>query len=131
PRREGKALIERMAPSRSRGMYPPARFRPNLLYLVIGLVWFWLILFVIYPIVNIFLANKLDSYIRIFTTPYYRRVIWNTLALGGTVSFIGTAIAFIYAYTLARVEFSTRWRRLLHFVALIPTVAPPFVFGIS
>ena len=103
----------------------------KILYLLMALLWVWLAIFVIYPLLNVMTTGRLAEFQRVLQRSYYRKVIMNTLGLGGTVALLSTTIAFIYAYTITKVDLPRRLRRLLHFIALIPTVSPPFIFGIS
>ena len=58
-----------------------------------------------------------------------RRVVWNTVSLGTTVALLGTALATLYAYAMTRVALP--WKRLWHFVALLPTISPPILMALS
>jgi iron(III) transport system permease protein len=94
-------------------------------------LWAWLAVFVLYPLVSVLLTSAGESYWEILVAPHSRRAIVNTLALGATVAVLATTVAFLYAYTVTRIALPKRVHRLLHFIALIPTVTPPFVFGVS
>ena len=61
---------------------------------------------------------------RIFTSPVNLRIIRNTVVLGALVGAIGTAVGFLFAYAQARLQF--RGKRILHLIALLPIVSPPF-----
>ncbi|QPZ38753.1 ABC transporter permease [Paramicrobacterium chengjingii] len=61
---------------------------------------------------------------RIFTDTVNHRVVGNTLVLGLVVGVVGTAVGFLFAFAQARLQF--RGKRLLHLLAMIPIVAPPF-----
>jgi len=58
------------------------------------------------------------------SSPTTLRIIGNTLLLGAVVGAGGTLVGFIMAYAQARVQF--RGKRLLHLIALLPIVSPPF-----
>lgn len=57
-------------------------------------------------------------------SPVNRVILINTVVLGLVVGCIGTVIGFIFAFVQARMDF--RGKRLLHLIALIPIVSPPF-----
>ncbi|HHW83747.1 MAG TPA: iron ABC transporter permease [Actinomycetales bacterium] len=61
---------------------------------------------------------------RIFTSPVNLRIIQNTVVLGIVVGAIGTLIGFLFAYAQARLKF--RGKKILHLLALLPIVSPPF-----
>jgi iron(III) transport system permease protein len=94
-------------------------------------LWAWLGVFVLYPLVSVLLTSTGESYREILAAAHTRRAVFNTLALGATVAVLATAVAFLYAYTVTRIALPRRVHRLLHFIALVPTVTPPFVFGVS
>jgi len=95
-------------------------------------------LFVVYPLVRILAESffrrgefSLAAYESILTRPVYHRVIQNTLVLGVIVAIGGTAIGFVYAYTLVRVGLP-RWLALpLRLLVLLPIVSPPFALALS
>ncbi|MDF2708240.1 MAG: iron transporter permease [Nonomuraea muscovyensis] len=58
------------------------------------------------------------------TDPVNRRILWNTVQLGLIVAVTGTTIGFVLAYAQVRLRF--RGKRLLHLIALMPIVSPPF-----
>lgn len=71
-----------------------------------------------------FSAEGLDVVTKVFTSPVHRTIISNTVVLGLIVGAIGTAIGFALAYAQARMTF--RGKKLLHLLALLPIVSPPF-----
>ncbi|MDO5696584.1 MAG: iron ABC transporter permease [Dermatophilus congolensis] len=58
------------------------------------------------------------------TNPTNRRVAWNTVQLGVIVSIVGTFLGFVMAFAQVRLKFPGK--RLLHLIALMPIVSPPF-----
>jgi iron(III) transport system permease protein len=107
--------------------------RPLLLWAGVGLIWAFLILFLVYPLCRVFydavsdeagrltLANVRDF----FTDRFYLRSLWNSLLLGAatvvTSSVLGVAIALL----LVRCDF--RGRGLFNYLTLIPIISPPLV----
>jgi len=61
--------------------------------------------------------------------PLNLRVIGNTVLLGVVVGVAGTVVGFLLAYAQARLEF--RGKKLLHLLALMPIVSPPFAVATS
>lgn len=72
-----------------------------------------------------YFARYFDSYYG----PYSRQVFLNTLEMGLLTAFGGTALGFIFAYTMVRC--SPPFKRLIHILALVPTVSPPFALALS
>ncbi len=72
-----------------------------------------------------YFARYFDSYYG----PYSRQVFLNTLEMGLLTAFGGTALGFIFAYTIVRC--SPPVKGLIHILALVPTVSPPFALALS
>jgi iron(III) transport system permease protein len=96
--------------------------------IVIALVVAILILLIGYPLVRIltqsFSPEGRDTLGQILTSATNRSVLLNTVVLGLVVGAAGTAIGFAFAYAQARLDF--RGKRILHLIALLPIVSPPF-----
>jgi iron(III) transport system permease protein len=100
------------------------------------LLWLWLLALVVYPLVQVFLPALFHegqfggaAFRRIFALPYYRNVLANTLVLAGAVACLGTLMGFAYAFVVIRVAIPRPG--LFHLLALLPTISPPFIFGLS
>lgn len=77
-------------------------------------------------------ALSLKYFTRYFDSyygPYNRLVFWNTLQMGLFTAAGGTALGFMFAYTMVRC--SIPFKRLIHLLALVPTVSPPFAIALS
>lgn len=101
-----------------------------------ALLWLWLLLVVAYPLVHVFLPALFQdgrlsgaTFSRIFALPYYRKILGNTLLLATLVASAGTLIGFAYAFVVVRVAIPRPG--LFHLMALLPTISPPFIFGLS
>lgn len=96
--------------------------------LVIALVVGILLLLIGYPLIRIltqsFSPEGRDTLGQILTSATNRGVLLNTVVLGLVVGAVGTGIGFAFAYAQARLEF--RGKRILHLIALLPIVSPPF-----
>jgi iron(III) transport system permease protein len=114
---------------------PPAMPRVARLLPALGVavVWLFLLVFLVYPLLRIaYDAFSDDSgrltlanFAAFFGDAYYLRSLWNSLLLGlGTVvttSVLGFAVAFL----LVRCDFAGR--NLFSYLTLIPIIAPPLV----
>ncbi|WP_308797909.1 ABC transporter permease [Agromyces silvae] len=65
----------------------------------------------------------------IVTNPTNVRIAINTLVLGVTVGTVGTVVGFLFAFAQVRLRF--RGKKLLHLIALLPIVSPPFAVATS
>jgi iron(III) transport system permease protein len=63
-------------------------------------------------------------YAEFFTSAVDLRILWNTLVLGVLTGLAGTAIGFLFAFVQARLD--VPGKRVLHLIALVPVVSPPF-----
>lgn len=63
-------------------------------------------------------APGLDNFRHIAGDTLYAKVLWNTVVISGTTTFLALLLGYPFAYTLANT--STRMRRLLFFVVLVP-----------
>lgn len=64
---------------------------------------------------------------RYLNSPVYRTIILNTLKMGLIVATLGTALGFLLAYV--QVKVATPFKRLIHIVALVPIISPPFALA--
>jgi iron(III) transport system permease protein len=98
-----------------------------------GLIWLFLLVFVLYPLTRIFydaFTNEagqftLANFQEFFTDRFYLRSLWNSLMLGFatvlTTSVIGIAVAFL----IIRYEFP--YRNLFGYLTMLPMILPPLV----
>ncbi|HEV8441592.1 MAG TPA: iron ABC transporter permease [Methylomirabilota bacterium] len=110
----------------------PARARIAVV-LGVGLIWAFLIVFLVYPLTRVFydaVTNEagqwtVANFREFFTDHFYLRSLWNSLVLGVitviTSSILGIAIAFL----LVRFDF---WgRNFWSYLTMIPIISPPLV----
>jgi iron(III) transport system permease protein len=72
-----------------------------------------------------YLSRYYDSYYG----PYSRGVFFNTLEMGILTATCGTLLGFIFAYSQVRCNMP--FKRLIHVLALVPTISPPFAIALS
>lgn len=72
-----------------------------------------------------YLGRYFDSYYG----PFARRVFIDTLIMGVLTATGGTILGFFFAYTMVRADIP--FKRLIHLLALVPTVSPPFAIALS
>lgn len=106
---------------------------PAITYIGFGLIWAFLILFVLYPLTRIFydaFTNEagwftLANFQEFFTDRFYLRSLWNSLVLGVaaviTTSVIGISVAFL----IIRYEFP--YRNTFGYLTMLPMILPPLV----
>ncbi len=99
-------------------------------------IWILLGMFILYPILMVIHQSltpngefSLEVYKRIFTKIYFRKPFVNSLKLGTTVAFIGTFIAYIFAYAINRTNIPLK--RFFRTIATMPIVSPPFALALA
>ncbi|MBX3029342.1 MAG: iron ABC transporter permease [Chloroflexi bacterium] len=89
---------------------------------------------IVWPVLAVIGAALTDGAIPIFQrylSPPQNQILVNTVVLGVVVATVGTAIAFLFAFVQVRVP-ANRWlKRVLHVIALLPIVSPPFALAIA
>ena len=97
-----------------------------------------LLTFVAFPIGSVLIKSFLDRegggltlqyYIEFFSHRYYYSSIVNSLILAVTTTGILVVLGFIFAYMVTRGPSALRMP--LKVVALLPLIAPPYIFGIA
>ncbi len=76
-----------------------------------------------------FSLEYLKRYFDSYYGPYNRWVFKNTLVMGVATATGGTVLGFIFAYTMVRC--SAPFKNVVHILALVPTVSPPFALALS
>ena len=99
----------------------------------VALIWIFVVVFVVYPLLRVFYDAfsdesgrlTLQNFVAFLGDAFYRRSLWNSLLLGlGTVaatSVLGIAMALL----LVRYDFPGR--DLFGYLTLIPIISPPLV----
>jgi iron(III) transport system permease protein len=110
--------------------------RDPLLMAVIVIVLSALILFILYPLVSVVLTSfrtptgySLRVFKEALSSGYIWRAFRNSMLMGALTAVLGSAVGFVFAFTIARTDMPCK--RLLHFVAIIPVVSPPFIGALS
>lgn len=101
--------------------------------IAIAIVVVIIALLIAIPVLSILFESTRPSGVNVLknaiSNPVSKQILLNTVWLGVSVGFFGTAIGFILAFIQVRLEF--KGKKLLHVFALVPLVAPPFAFATS
>ncbi len=94
-------------------------------------------LFILFPLARLLEATfwqqghpTLAVLVRVLEVGYNRRALTNSLMLAGLVSVTGTVLGFLFAYTATRPRLAA-WRRVLHYLIVLPLISPPFMFALA
>lgn len=98
-----------------------------------GLIWTFLIVFVLFPLTRIFydaFTNDTGSFTLInfwdfFTDKFYLRSFWKSMALGIATVFTTSVIGIAVAFLIVRYEFP--YRNLFSYLTMLPLILPPLV----
>jgi iron(III) transport system permease protein len=92
----------------------------------VGLV---LLLLILFPVLMVLAKPRLVDWQELWETPYYLRVIRNTLAIVALSSISATLVGFLFAYAIekARIPLGGFFRT----IAILPLFSPPFVLGLA
>ena len=95
-----------------------------------------LLVFIVWPLVRVAIVSVVRDGVPSFTVYqeqvrswYVQRALWNSLLVGVLTAGISIVLGFVYAYTLVRT--AVPLKRLLHVLAILPIVSPPFVSSIA
>jgi len=85
--------------------------------------------FLLWPVGLILLYPTLPSLGRVLADEHWFEALWHSIAMAALVGGTATPLGLAYAYAIVRVR--TRGSGVLHGIALLPILAPPFVISIS
>ena len=66
-----------------------------------------------------------------YLSPPQNQILVNTVILGLVVATVGTSVAILFAFVQVRVPAPRLLKGLMHVVALLPIVSPPFAFAVA
>jgi len=115
---------------RSRAAWTVSRLAPAL---GVGVVWLFLLVFLVYPLLRILYdafsddAGRLTlaNFLAFARDPYYLRSLANSLLLGLGTVVAASVVGFAVAFLLVRYDFVGR--NLFGYLTLIPIISPPLV----
>jgi iron(III) transport system permease protein len=105
---------------------------------VLGLIWLLLALFVAYPLLMLGVRAATDNGTFDLTPALDAlrqantlRAFLNSLLLATLVGLLGTAVGFLFAFTVARARIGRVMAWLLDTATLLPLISPPFTTSIA
>ena len=100
-----------------------------LLLLTIVFIILFTSCFVIWPVVRLIALARPSEFLVLFTNSRWARSLANSLFMMVISTVSCTVTAFIFAYTITRLDVPLK--RLFRFITLLPIVSPPFVVALS
>lgn len=104
------------------------RNEPLLLLVILSIILF-VGFFVVYPVVRVIAFPGMNDYMKLFTKVRWYKAVKNSLLMTGLSTITCTAVAFLFAYVIARLDVPCKG--LFKFVTLLPIVSPPFIVALS
>jgi len=106
--------------------------------MVLGLIWLLLALFVVFPLLMLGIRAATDNgtfdlapAITALRQANTLRAFLNSLLLATLVGLLGTALGFLFAFTVARARIGHLMAWLLDTATLLPLISPPFTTSIA
>ncbi len=104
-----------------------------ILALALVLVSLFVFIAIILPILGMvgtaFSPESLPLFDKYLAQPNYQTIISNTVVLGLTVGLLGTVVGFLFAYVQVKVKAPALVKRVMHLIALVPIISPPFALA--
>lgn len=101
---------------------------PLLLLAIIAIILF-VGFFVVYPVARVITFPSGQDYMQLFQKARWFTAVKNSLFMTLISTLSCTAVAFLFAYVIARLEVPCKG--LFRFVTLLPIVSPPFIVALS
>lgn len=101
---------------------------PLLLLAILAIILF-VGFFVVYPVVRVITFPGVQDYMQLFGRARWFTALKNSLFMTLVSTLSCTAVAFLFAYVIARLEVPCKG--LFRFVTLLPIVSPPFIVALS
>ena len=107
--------------------------RASVAMLGFGLIWAFLIAFVLYPLTRIFydaVTNEAGQFTLVnfrdfFTDSFYLRSFWRSMVLGVAAVFTTSVVGIAVALLIIRYEFP--YRKTFSYLTMLPMILPPLV----
>ena len=100
-----------------------------MLAVVIALTILITVYFVLWPLIKVISFPKLEDYMKLFTYSRWYRAALNSLYMTVISTASCTLIAFVFAYTIARLDVPLKG--MFRFITMLPIVSPPFIVALS
>lgn len=100
-----------------------------LLMLAIIAIYFFVGFFVVYPVIRVITFPSGQDYMQLFQKARWFTALKNSLFMTLISTVSCTAVAFLFAYVIARLDVPCKG--LFRFVTLLPIVSPPFIVALS
>ncbi len=104
-------------------------FKDPILLLMFVVITVALVVFVIYPIISVFLFPDIEDYVKVFTDLRYRKAAFNSLFIMVLSTITATVFGFVYAYSIVKTDIP--FKKFFKIVSILPLFSPPFMVAFS
>lgn len=111
-------------------------WKEPLLFVSILAIFYFLLVFVAYPIFLVFKTSLIvdkqfsfSNYLAIFSKRYFYQPFLNSMILGALTAFSGTLLGFTFAYAITRTPIP--FKRFFRLAATFPIISPPFIVSLA
>jgi len=111
-------------------------WKEPLLLVAILAIFYFLILFVAFPIFQVFRYSlvidkhfDISNYLAVFSARYYYQPFLNSIVLGAITATTGTIVGFIFAYAITRTPLP--FKGFFRLTVIFPIISPPFVVALA
>ena len=101
---------------------------PLLMLAIIAIILF-VGFFVVYPVIRVITFPSGQDYMQLFQKARWFTALKNSLFMTLVSTISCTAVAFLFAYVIARLDVPCKG--LFRFITLLPIVSPPFIVALS
>ncbi|SPF49161.1 Binding-protein-dependent transport systems inner membrane component [Candidatus Desulfosporosinus infrequens] len=101
---------------------------PLLLLMILAMLSI-MVLFVLWPIIKVVTFPKPQDYLRVITNSIWYQAALNSLFMMVISTLSCTTVAFIFSYTLVRLDVPLK--RLFRLITILPILSPPFIVALS
>ena len=111
-------------------------WKEPLLLVAILAIFYFLILFVAFPIFQVFRYSlvidkqfDISNYLAVFSARYYYQPFLNSIVLGAITATTGTIMGFVFAYAITRTPLP--FKGFFRQTVMFPIISPPFVVALA
>jgi iron(III) transport system permease protein len=104
-------------------------FREPVLFVTIAVIVISLAMFVLYPILRVFLFPSLKDFLEIPRNLRYLKAVVNSLFITVASTASATLFGFLFAYAVTRTDIPLK--RSFRFISILPLFSPPFMVAFS
>jgi iron(III) transport system permease protein len=104
-------------------------FKDPVLLLMFTIVTVALTVFVIYPLINVFIFPEAADYAEVFSDLRYRKAAWNSFMIMILSTLTATVFGFIYAYSIVKTDIPGK--KFFRVISILPLFSPPFMVAFS